>query len=356
MPSTELASIVPVSVPSRAKHAAARLTRRQKAAIIVRYLLNQGANVPLTELPEGLQEVLTTQMGSMRYVDRDTLADVVAEFAAEIEATGLTFPRGVAGALTALDGKISPQTALRLRKEAGVRQFGDPWAQVCAADPKALKDILMSESAEVAAILLSKLTVTKAAELLGDIPGERARRIAYAVSQTSDATPEAVDRIGLALAAQLHGAPQTAFEETPDARVGAILNFSQAAIRDDVLTGLEETDEDFATLVRRAIFTFENIPERIFEKDVPTLSRDVPREDLVTALAAALAAGDALEEAATFLLENHSNRMADALRDEIAERGEVSAKDGETAMTEVINNIRALETSGEIKFKLPEEG
>ncbi|MEO0781437.1 MAG: FliG C-terminal domain-containing protein [Pseudomonadota bacterium] len=351
MQSHQLGSIVPVS----GAHTNRRLTRRQKAAIVVRYLLNQGANVPLTELPDSLQEVLTTQMGSMRYVDRETLADVVAEFAKEIEGTGLTFPRGVAGALTALDGKISPQTALRLRKEAGVRQFGDPWSQVCEAEAEALKDILMSESAEVAAILLSKLSVTKAAELLGDIPGERARRIAYAVSQTSDATPEAVDRIGLALAAQLQGAPQTAFDETPDARVGAILNFSQAAIRDDVLSGLEETDEDFATLVRRAIFTFENIPERINERDVPTISRDVPREDLVTALTAALAAGDALEVAATFLLENHSNRMADALRDEISERGQVSAKDGEIAMTEIINNIRALETNGEIKFILPEE-
>lgn len=351
MPSTQLASIAPIAGRPQDR----RLSKRQKAAIIVRYLLNQGANVPLTDLPEPLQEILTTQMGSMRYVDRDTLADVLAEFAAEIEATGLTFPRGVAGALSALDGQISPQTALRLRKEAGVRQFGDPWSQVCDAKSEALKDILMSESAEVSAILLSKLSVTKAAELLGQIPGDRARRITYAVSQTSDATPDAVDRIGLALAAQLHDAPQTAFDNTPVERVGAILNFSQAAIRDDVLEGLDETDQDFAALVRRAIFTFENIPERIRPLDVPTVSRDIPREDMVTALSAAIAGGGDLADAAEFLLENHSKRMGDALRDEIAERGEVETKAGETAMTEVINNIRTLEASGEIKLVLPED-
>ncbi|MEM7732125.1 MAG: FliG C-terminal domain-containing protein [Pseudomonadota bacterium] len=359
MPSTELAqlsSAAPVTArPVRAHAVAGRLTRRQKAAIIVRYLINQGAQVPLTDLPETLQEVLTTQMGSMRYVDRDTLADVLAEFAAEIEATGLTFPRGVAGALTALDGQISPQTAIRLRKEAGVRQFGDPWGQVCAAKPEQLKSILISESAEVAAILLSKLSVTKAADLLGDIPGDRARRITYAVSQTSDATPEAVDRIGLALAAQLQDAPQVAFEETPDARVGAILNYSQAAIRDDVLEGLDETDQDFATLVRRAIFTFENIPDRIFEKDIPTVARDMPQDDLVTALAGGLQGGEALAIAAEFILENMSKRMSEALRDEIGERGTISDKNAEEAMTELINNIRALEAGGEIKFRPPDE-
>lgn len=125
MPATDIAAITGLRRPA-AGGAATRLTRRQKAAIVVRFLLREGADVPLSDLPEPLQEALTTQMGAMRYVDRATLADVVAEFATEIEATGLTFPGGVAGALLALDGRISPQTAARLRKEAGVRQFGDP--------------------------------------------------------------------------------------------------------------------------------------------------------------------------------------------------------------------------------------
>ncbi len=350
MTATDIANLAPVSGGTAAS---ARLTKRQKAAVIVRFLLNHGAEVPLSDLPEAAQEMLTTQMGAMRYVDRDTLAEVLAEFVEEIEGTGLTFPRGVAGALSALDGQISPQTASRLRKEAGVRQFGDPWAQVCAAQPEVLRDILMSESTEVAAILLSKLDVPRAASLLGEIPGETARRITYAVSQTRGATPEAVDRIGLALAAELQDTPGAAFEAAPEERVGAILNFSRAAIRDEVLTGLEETDEDFASLVRRAIFTFENIPDRIKPLDVPTVTRDLDREELVTALAAALLAGGDLADAATFLLDNHSNRMRDTLHDEISERPEPSPETAEAAMNAVITNIRALEDAGEIKLILP---
>ncbi len=349
MPATELARL---TAPARST-AAARLTRRQKAAIIVRFLLNEGADVPLTELPEALQETLTTQMGSMRYVDRTTLSDVVTEFAQEIEAMGLTFPRGVAGALSALDGRISPQTASRLRKEAGVRQFGDPWKQVCNAKPDLLLGILKSESTEVAAILLSKLDVARAAELLGQLPGETARRITYAVSQTSAATPEAVDRIGLSLAAQLHEVPPTAFENGPVERVGAILNYSQQTTRDDVLTGLEETDQDFAKLVRRAIFTFANIPDRINPVDIPTISRDLARQDLAVALSGALDADEDLVHAANFILDNHSKRMADAIRDEIEEQGQVNAKDAEAAMTAVVNQIRTLEASGEITLLLP---
>lgn len=333
--------------------AAAHLTRAQKAAIIVRFLINEGADIALTDLPEPLQARLTTQMGSMRYVDRSTLTDVVAEFAQELEGMGLTFPRGVAGALSALDGRISPQTAARLRKEAGVRQQGDPWDQVKQAGVAALIPIVERESTEVAAVLLSKLDVARAADLLGKLPGELARRITYAVSQTGAVSPEAVDRIGLALAAELHDIPETAFAQGAVERVGAILNFSPAATRDDVLTGLDEADQEFANLVRRAIFTFAHIPERVKPTDIPRITRDVDQAVLVTALAGA-ASGD-LAPVAEFILSNMGKRMAEAMREEMQERGRVRLRDAEEAMTAVVNAVRTLEAAGEIAYVAPEE-
>ncbi|MBU3261256.1 flagellar motor switch protein FliG [Roseovarius sp. PS-C2] len=350
--STPLAQLAP---PRAASPASARLTRRQKAAIIVRFLLKEGAELPLTDLPDPLQAQLTTQMGSMRYVDRGTLADVVAEFASELEAMGLTFPRGVAGALSALDGRISPQTAARLRKEAGVRQFGDPWEQVRAAPPDDLLDILGRESTEIAAVMLSKLDVARAADLLGRLPGDRARRITYAMSQTGAVTPDAVDRIGLALAAQLHDVPETAFDDGPVERVGAILNYSAAATRDDVLTGLDETDQDFSNLVRKAIFTFVHIPARLAPADVPKITREVDQPVLVTALASATDQGGDLAATAEFVLGNISKRMADALREEMQELGKVKPRDGEAAMTDIVNAIRTLEARGEITLTVPDD-
>lgn len=348
---TPLARIEPRQIaherPGRSR--AAALSRRQKAAIVVRFLLNEGAEIPLSDLPEPLQAVLTTQMGSMRYVDRQTLADVVSEFAAELEAMGLTFPRGVAGALTALDGRISPQTAARLRKEAGVRQFGEPWAQVRAAEAEQLLPILQSESAEVAAVLLSKLDVARAAELLGRLPGGTARAIAFEMSRTGTVTPEAVDRIGLALAAQLHDRPETAFSDGPAERIGAILNVSPSATRDDVLTGLAESDSDLAEQVRRAIFTFVHIPDRVNPVDIPRVTRAVDQGVLMTALSYAEANG--IEASAAFVLDNMSKRMSETLREDMQEMGRIKVKDGEDAMTAVINAIRTLQMNGEIELR-----
>ncbi|WP_319823855.1 flagellar motor switch protein FliG [Thalassovita sp.] len=329
------------------------LSRKQKAAIMVRFLLSEGADLDFSNLPDELQAELTRQMGDMRIVDRQTLANVVTEFAGQLEQIGVTFPRDLAGALMVLDGRIHPRTAARLRRQAGVRQYADPWDRIRALDASSLLPIFETESTEIAAVILSKLDVARASEVLSILPGDRARKITYAISMTGAVTPDAVDRIGLSLAAQLDARPDRAFEDDPEKRVGAILNFSPSATRDELLTALEGEDADFAARVRKAIFTFNDIPARIAPIDIPKLTRAVDQSVLVVALSFADATDGA--EAANHILSNLSGRMADALREEMAETGPVKSKPGEEALGAVVAAVRQLETSGEITLITDEE-
>ncbi len=331
--------------------ATAGLSRRAKAAIIVQFLLAEGADVPLSSLPDDMQAELTAQLGKMRYVDRGTLHSVVAEFADELDSVGLAFPGGIEGALNALDGKISPHTARRLRKEAGVRQLGDPWKRIGDLPVDRLESMVQAEGIEIAAVMLSKINVAKAAEVLGRIPGETARRITYAMSMTTRVTPDAVDRIGLSLASQLDAEPPRAFDAAPNQRLGAILNYSEAQTRESLLQSLEEQDSAFAEAVRKEIFTFANVPERLKPVDVPKITRDVAQDRLITAFAAAEAMGGGEGEGAEFMLRNMSKRMADNLREEMQTKGEVRPKDGEAAMSAIVNAIRDMAESGEINLK-----
>jgi len=326
--------------------ALAQIPQRAKAAIVVRYLLNEGAEIALEDLPEDLQAILTHQMGAMRLVDKDTVQQVIDEFTAELEAVGLSFPGGIAGALQALDGKISPHTAMRLRKENGVRVSGNPWQRIESMPAEKLKPIFEQESPEVCAVVLSKIDVSVAAELLGMLPGPLSRQIAYAVSLTSVVTPEAVDRIGMSLAAQFDAEPSAAFDNGPVQRVGDILNNTTSATREEVLSGLDETDKEFASEVRKAIFTFANIPTRVAPRDVPALLRGLDQGQLITALKADQQAGS--EAVAEFIFENMSARMADQMREEIAEAEDVKAADGEEAMGAIATTIRDMESRGEL--------
>ncbi len=323
------------------------LTPREKAAVIVRFLLAEGAEIPLSRLPDHLQASLTEQMSHMRLVDRQTLAQVVEDFLGELEQVGLAFPGGIEAALSVMGGHISANAASRLRRLAGASAKADPWDRLTALPAERLLPVLEEESTEIAAVMLSKLPVAKSAELLGKLPGDRARRVAYAVSLTGNVDPETVRRIGLSLASQLDALPPKAFETGPVERVGAILNVSPAQTREEVLRGLEAQDAGFAEQVRKAIFTFVHLPTRLSPRDVPKVIRILEQPVLITALAAAQS-DSGTAAAAEFLLSNMSQRMAQGLREEMTARGKVKEKDAEEAMTAVITAIRQLEGAGEL--------
>ncbi len=330
------------------------LTSQQKAAIIVRLLIEHNSPLPLVKLPDHMQSALAEQMGRMRTVDLATLNAVVGQFIDELQAVGLAFPGGIEGALTMMDGHISQSAATRLRRLAGASSKIDPWERIVALPVDRLLPAVIEEAVEVAAVMLSKLPVAKAAEVLGKLPGEKARRVAYAVSMTGNVDPETVRRIGNALLADLDNQPIKAFDAGPVERIGAILNISPAGTREDVLNGLDAADAGFAEQVRRAIFTFVHIPARLAPRDAPKITRLVDQPQLVTALAAAQGK-PGLEQAAEFLLANISQRLSQGLREEMATRGKIKEKDAEDAMNAIISAIRTLEASGEITLIQPGE-
>lgn len=328
------------------------LSGRQKAAVIVRLLLSEGADVPLLALSDHDQTVLTEEFARMQAVDRDTLRAVVEEFCAHLERIGLSFPGGLDGALKMLEGRISDRAVSGLKRRAKGAEEDDPWDRVTAQEPDKLLAILKEESTEIAAVILSKLSVPKAADLLGKLPGERARQIARAISLTGTMQPQVVQRIGKSLVTQLEARPARAFDWNPAERMGAILNVSPAATRDDVLKGLDEEDQALAAEVRKSIFTFLHIPARLPPRDVPKVLRGVEQDVLVRALAGAKGEAEAVAE---FILSNMSQRMAATIREEMAGAGRIKDRDAEAAQTAIVAAVREQADAGEVILILPEE-
>lgn len=324
-----------------------KLRPRQKAAIVVRLLLSEGAVPALTSLSESKQAELAIQLARMAPVDQATVAAVANEFATAIESIGLSFPQGIDGALGLLSGVISPSAQNRLREMSPSSYRGDPWDQINHADNERLMRVLERESNEVAAVILTKLKVSKAAQILGMMPGDRARRITYGVSLTGNVSPEMVRRIGIALAEELETRPDRAFTDGPVTRVGAILNYAPGSVRDEILDGLEQDDAQFAHDIRQAIFTFANIADRVAARDIPKIQSIVDQSDLITVVAGAEGKDRAAIE---YILENMSKRLAESISEEARDKGEVKTEECEAAMMRIVTSVREMETSGEIVF------
>lgn len=326
------------------------LTPRQKAAVIVRLLLDDDEQVPLSALNGNMQALLTQEMAAMQVIDRGTRDAVIGEFCESLERIGVTFPGDLDATLDLLGERLSGDTTDRLRRVAALSGRGDPWDRVGALPVDQLIALASGEAVEIAALMLSKLPVGKASEVFAGLPRDRARAVALAMSMTSEVTRPALHRIGLVLLQAADDLPRPAIDAPAVERVGAILNFASTDLRNAVLDGLDQDDAQFAGGVRRAIFTFRLIPVRIASRDIPRITREVENAVLIRALAGAR--GDDAA-AAEFILSNLPQRLAETLRGDIESAGQIRPRDAETAMSEVVAAIRQLVDAGELAFVPP---
>lgn len=337
-------------MPATKDDKAPALAGPQKAAIIIQMILSEGGSIPLSSLSSRGQTRLMQDFVELGRVDRATLAAVVSDLERDMSMVGLSFPRSVSDALETLEAHLSPDLVTDLRGQLGLGAPPAPWARIAKLQPEVLAGLLPDEDPKIAAIVLSKLDPEKASELLDKMEPEQATRVAMAMQNTAQLSPEMVTEIGSMLASAIPVEKPKAFSDAPALRVANLLNAASPDRRDEVLASLSDEDADFANQVRASIFTFADIATRIEAGDIAKVTRDVPQEELVLALAY----GKTVEPASCdFLLDNLSQRMAAALREEIEEQGEVPKKSGEASMGRITSAIRRLADSGEIKILPP---
>jgi flagellar motor switch protein FliG len=329
-----------------------RMGQQQKAAVIVRLLLGQGVSPGVQRLAPHHQTRLAHIISELGNIDRQTLAAVVREFTDRIDNLALSFPDGLSETLELLEPHLGEDALNALRVAAANSDGNDPWARVSVQPVERLAPLMESESAEVCAVLLSKLTVAKAAALLSEVPEDRAQILAHTVALTETISPDLVDRIGVHVAQILDAIPPQAFAKTAAERVGAILNSTPQSSRDKMLEGLTTRDAPFAKEVRKSIFSFNHIPERVDPPDVPIIVRKADAQTIIVAFAAGLTAAPLSVE---FLLENMSKRLAEQMRDEAEGLGTPKPEEGEAAMSDLVATIRDLADQGEITLLPPPE-
>lgn len=349
---TGKAPAAPTAPAARQRAKTDHLTGTQKAAIIVRVLLAEGVEFPFGSIPSADQTDMTRALASLRLIDKPTMCAVVEEFVEMLEQVGLSFPENIEDALKLLDGKLDAQATRQLRALSRGSDGADIWAQIELADDSDLIRILQQESTVVGAVVLSKLSTEKAAALLAALPGDLAQTLALSVARTETIAPEAVARIGGALSEQVRDKPARAFASPSTRRVGDILNSTSAALREQLLSGLEQSDKAFAHGVRKSIFTFQDIPDRVAPKSVAGLVRSLSEDDLRCILAAQDPGSAATMD---FLLDNMSKRLAEGLREDAATLPRPSAKALDAAQARIAGVVRAMADAGNLKLVTAEE-
>ena len=340
-----LAKIPPEST-SASSLAVRTPSRREKAAIVMKVLLQQGADPGISQLQDHHITQVSKIMGELGLISRQAVTDAVREFSTELSALGIAFDRGLDAALTAFEGHLDESAIRRIREMNDATPALHAWADLAEQPAEILSGLLGEQSPSVGATILQRLPPEKAAQVLNGMEDAQAVELLEAFAAAMHTPEAAADRIAISLSAAVREIESAGGEDnSPGRKIGAILDMARDSAQQKLLSMLAKNSPETANAVRENMFTFKDIAVRLPGNAV---GKVVAALDGRTVALTLMGAQDRSPEVREFIEQNLSSRLGQQIKDEMQEIGEASDEELEAAMAEMVRTIRGLESADEI--------
>jgi flagellar motor switch protein FliG len=232
----------------------------------------------------------------------------------------------------------------RLGEEARAPLF----EQLAWQEPWAIATLLEPENPQVQAFVLASLPAERAAPVLARLPAERHPDLVRRIATLGPVMPAVAEALDAALSERLAAArPRQPLAELGGMQRAADLINLAGLDESRALEALSSVDRGAADLLSETLFTFADLA-RLDARTLQTLLRAVDGEQLVPALRAA---PPALRDQ---LLSAMPQRAAEALRDEMDNRGPVKLDEAAAAQKAIAAAARRMAAEGTIS--LPGKG
>lgn len=328
------------------------LTPPQKAAIIIGILGSDAAGPILEQFDEASLRRFATAMSHMKRIPPALVEKTIHEFLVELSELDMTVRGGMKEARTMLQDYVAEATLARIMDDVVAPSATNVWQKLGHVKHEALAEFLMREHPQTAAVVLSKLPPEQSAEVLGRIDPEAAQTMVMGITRASTLEPNIVEAIGAAVSADFLENYRGDADFKPEDRIGTIMTYTSGRVRQSVLSFLDEQKPDLAQAVKASMFTFADIHIRVEKRDVAGLVRQINQDLLLKAMTGAK---ENAPETYEFVLSSVSSRLAEQLREELAEYPKVKIREAEEAQNAILRTVQAMEAAGELKLIQPEE-
>ncbi|GIN11228.1 flagellar motor switch protein FliG [Shouchella clausii] len=320
----------------------AKLTGRQKAAILLISLGPDTAAEVYKHLTEDEIELLSLEISAMRKVDKDVQNNVMGEFHSMAKAQEYIAQGGIGFAKTILEKALGEEAAAsmiqRLTSTIQVRPFD--FAR--KTDASQILNFIQHEHPQTIAVILSYLSAKQAGQIISALPETIQTDVARRMALMDSSSPEVIAQVEAVLEEKLSQTLSQDFTETGGIEaVVEVLNGVDRSTERTILDGLYIQDPELAEEIKKRMFVFEDIVT-LEKRAIQRVIRDVDNDDLKLALKVA---SDDVKE---MVFDNMSQRMAEAFKDEMDYMGPVRLRDVEEAQSRIVATIRQLEEMGEI--------
>jgi flagellar motor switch protein FliG len=319
-----------------------QITGLQKAAILLIALGPEKSATIFKHLKEEEIEELTLEIANTRTITPQVKDDVINEFYQICLAQQYIAEGGINYAKELLEKSFGSDRAKDVIGKLTASLQVKPFEFVRKTDASQLLNFIQDEHPQTIALILSYLSASQAALIIGALPPDRQADVTRRIAQMDRTSPEVIKEVEKVLETKLSSLVNQDYTIIGGVdSVVDILNTVDRGTEKHIMETLEIEEPELADEIRKKMFVFEDIL-LLDDRAIQRVLRDVDNNDLAIALKGSN------EEVQEAIFKNLSKRLAAMIKEDMEFMGPVRMKDVEEAQQKIVNIIRKLEDSGEI--------
>jgi flagellar motor switch protein FliG len=322
--------------------AAAGLTGRQKAAILLVSVGSERAADVFKHLTQDEIEALTLEMANTRNVGSAATAAVLDEALHTARAQQYVAEGGVDFARDVLERSLGTERAADILGRLSAVIERRPFEFLRRTPPEQIHAFLRNEAPQTVALVVANLHTTLAASVLSLFEETEQADIAARIATLSETNPEVVRAVENVMKQKLSDVVSQEYSAAGGVQsLADILNHVDRSTERNVLEALAVIDGDIAEELRAMLFTFEDIL-KLDDRTIQLVLKETDQKDLALALRGV---DDDLRER---VFSNMSERGAEMLREEIQFMAPQRRRVVEEAQGRIVAVVRRLEEAGAV--------
>lgn len=320
-----------------------KLSNRQKVAVLLAQLGAQRAAPLLKEMSDDEAISLTREIISLPKLSTASVNEVLAEFMDRVSQSSLIGQGGLDIAREFLQERLGQSRAREIMEQIEGQHAASPLSGLLRVDPQQALAILGAQQPQVVAVVLAYLPPEDAASLMGALDPAFRVKVAKRIAQLNRVDPAAIRKatsllVGKLRSSQGSGSTTAAGGTTTMAE---ILNHSDRSIEQQVLSGIEEDDQDLAERIRAKLFTFDDVV-KLDDKALQQIFRKADPPTLALAMKEPHISSEALEK----IRRNLSERVIAMVEEELEVMGSVRSSQINAAQSAIVAIARQLDAEG----------
>ncbi len=313
-----------------------------KSAILLMTLGEDRAAEVLKHLSSREVQLLSGTMAGMSQVSHKQLGEILSEFEDDAEQFAALSVNASDYLRSVLVKALGEERAASLLEDIlESRETTSGMETLNFMEPQSAADLIRDEHPQIIATILVHLKRGQAADILAQFDERLRNDVMLRIATFGGVQPAALAELTEVLNNLLDGQNLKRSKMGGVRTAAEIINLMKTQQEEAVIDAMREYDGELAQKIIDEMFLFENLVE-VDDRSIQRLLQDVDNESLLIALKGA---EQPLREK---FLKNMSQRAADILRDDLANRGPVRMSQVENEQKAILLIVRRLAESGEM--------